>query len=271
MYDVPMGEQLDDDGDSLESIEGCLTDAQYNRDEHRKAVIDDILDNWVSQSHNGKFHAILATSSIPEAIKYYKLFAQRDCGLKTTAVFDPSDGNNESSIEKIDGIAQMLEDYNSLFGTCFNISGYASFKRDVCARLAHKTPYTAVENEPSKCLDILIVVDQMLTGYDSKWLNTLYMDKFYKWSNIEMIIQGISRTNRVFNDDKPHGIIRYYRRPYTMKNIIEYAFEQYSGQKPYGIFVAKLIQNLENMNAAFSDINDIFKIAGIPDFFKTSR
>lgn len=60
-----MGEQLDDDGDSLESIEGCLTDAQYNRDEHRKAVIDDILDNWVSQSHNGKFHAILATSSIP--------------------------------------------------------------------------------------------------------------------------------------------------------------------------------------------------------------
>lgn len=271
MYDVPMGEQLDDDGDSLESIEGCLTDAQYNRDEHRKAVIDDILDNWVSQSHNGKFHAILATSSIPEAIKYYKLFAQRDCGLKTTAVFDPSDGNNESSIEKIDGIAQMLEDYNSLFGTCFNISGYASFKRDVCARLAHKTPYTAVENEPSKCLDILIVVDQMLTGYDSKWLNTLYMDKFYKWSNIEMIIQAFSRTNRVFNDDKPHGIIRYYRRPYTMKNIIEYAFEQYSGQKPYGIFVAKLIQNLENMNAAFSDINDIFKIAGIPDFFKTSR
>lgn len=84
----------------------------------------------------------------------------------------------------------MLEDYNSLFGTCFNISGYASFKRDVCARLAHKTPYTAVENEPSKCLDILIVVDQMLTGYDSKWLNTLYMDKFYKWSNIEMIIQA---------------------------------------------------------------------------------
>ena len=97
------------------------------------------------------------------------------------------------------------------------------------------------------------------------------MDKFYKWSNIEMIIQAFSRTNRVFNDDKPHGIIRYYRRPYTMKNIIEYAFEQYSGQKPYGIFVTKLIQNLENMNAAFSDINDIFKIAGIPDFFKTSR
>ena len=56
-----------------------------------------------------------------------------------------------------------------------------------------------------------------------------------------------------------------------MKNIIEYAFELYSGQKPYGIFVAKLIQNLENMNAAISDINDIFKIAGIPDFFKTSR
>ena len=190
MDEVPMGEALDDDGDSLESIEGELPDAQYDRDEHRKAVVDDIIENWVSQSHNGKFHAMLATSSIPEAIKYYKELKSRNAGLKITAVFDPSDGNNAGSIEKIDGIAEILEDYKNTFGVFFNISSYANFKRDVCARLAHKMPYLAIENEPAKCLDILIVVDQMLTGYDSKWLNTLYMDKFYKWSNIEMIIQA---------------------------------------------------------------------------------
>lgn len=266
MDEVPMGEALDDDGDSLESIEGELPDAQYDRDEHRKAVVDDIIENWVSQSHNGKFHAMLATSSIPEAIKYYKELKSRNAGLKITAVFDPSDGNNAGSIEKIDGIAEILEDYKNTFGVFFNISSYANFKRDVCARLAHKMPYLAIENEPAKCLDILIVVDQMLTGYDSKWLNTLYMDKFYKWSNIEMIIQAFSRTNRVFTDDKPHGIIRYYRRPYTMKNIIEFAFEQYSGNKPYGIFVLKLKANLEGMNRAFEDIQNLFKIAGIEDF-----
>lgn len=92
------------------------------------------------------------------------------------------------------------------------------------------------------------------------------MDKTYRWSNIEMIIQAFSRTNRVFHNDKKHGIIKYYRRPYTMKNIIEYAFKSYSGDKPYGIFVLKLKQNLENINQAFLDIKSVFEIAGIPDF-----
>lgn len=266
MQDVAMGEELDGDGDALESIEGAFSESLYTCDKHRNAVIDDILDNWTSQSLGGKYHAILACSRIPEAIAYYQLFKKRDCGLKITAVFDPSDGNNEGSIEKIDGIHEILVDYKKMFGMEYGISNYASFKKDVCARLAHKEPYIAVENEKEKCIDILIVVDQMLTGYDSKWLNTLYMDKTYRWSNIEMIIQAFSRTNRVFQNDKKHGIIRYYRRPYTMKNIIEYAFKSYSGDKPYGIFVLKLKANLEKMNEMFEDIRAIYDAAGIPDF-----
>lgn len=265
---VPMGEERDDTGHPLDSIEGELIEAQYNNPDHRSKVVEDILDCWTEQSNNGKFHAMLATSSIPEAIEYYKLFKSKKCSLKITAVFDPSDGNNERSIEKTDGIAEILTDYNAMFDTNFNIPGYINFKRDVCSRLAHKDNYKAIENEPDKCLDILIVVDQMLTGFDSKWLNTLYMDKFYSWNNIEMIIQAFSRTNRVFTDDKPHGIIRYYRRPYTMKNIIAYAFEQYSGNKAYGIFVLKLKDNLKAMNDAFKEIKYIFTNAGISDFEK---
>lgn len=269
MCDVPMGEEIDDDGDTLESIEGYFTDKEiYDTDNHRKGVVDDILENWIIQSHNGKFHAMLSTSSIPEAIKYYKELKSRDAGLNVTAVFDPHDGNNAGSIEKIDGIAEILKDYNRIFGTAYTIPTYAGFKRDVCARLAHKMPYNAIENEPSKCINILIVVDQMLTGFDSKWLNTLYMDKFYKRNNIEMIIQAFSRTNRVFTDDKPHGIIRYYRRPYTMKNIIAYAFEQYSGNKSYGVFVLKLDKNLENMNSTYKEIKALFDSAKIIDFSK---
>lgn len=268
MQDVPMGEDLDGEGNSLESIEGAFSESLYTCDEHRNAVIDDILENWSIQSLDGKYHAILACSRIPEAIAYYRLFKARNCGLKITAVFDPSDGNNDGSIEKIEGIHEILVDYGKMYGTEYGISNYAAFKRDVCARLAHKSPYLAVENDKDKCLDILIVVDQMLTGYDSKWLNTLYMDKTYRWSNIEMIIQAFSRTNRVFQNDKKHGIIRYYRRPYTMKNIIEYAFKSYSGDKAYGIFVLKLKANLEKMNEVFSDIENIFKIADIPEFSK---
>lgn len=266
MEDVPMGEMLDDAGEVLESIEGALSEGQYNCPKHREAVVNDILENWVSQSLNGKYHAILACSSISEAMEYYKLLRWEESGLKVTAVFDPSDGNNEHSIEKIHGIHDILEDYGKMYDKNFGIANYALFKKDVCARLAHKQPYLAVENEKEKCLDILIVVDQMLTGYDSKWLNTLYMDKAYRWNNIEMIVQAFSRTNRVFQQDKKHGIIRYYRRPYTMQNIIEYAFKSYSGNKPYGIFVPKLKRNLEHMNQTFADIKDIFTLAGIADF-----
>ena len=268
MQDVPMGEELDNEGRALESIEGAFSESLYTCDEHRNAVIDDILENWTIQSINGKYHAILACSRIPEAIAYYKLFKERNSGLKITAVFDPSDDNNEGSIEKIEGIHEILVDYKELYGTEKGISSYAAFKNDVCARLAHKDAYLAVENDKDQCLDIVIVVDQMLTGYDSKWLNTLYLDKTYRWSNIEMIIQAFSRTNRVFLNDKKHGIIKYYRRPYTMKNIIEYAFKSYSGDKPYGIFVLKLKANLVKMNEAFSDIKCIFDMAGIPDFSK---
>ena len=264
MDEVPMGEEMDETGKRLESIEGEIPDSQYKSQKHRKKVIEDILENWVSQSHNGKFHAILATSSIPEAIEYYRLL--KNTGLKVTAVFDPSDGNNQKSIDKIDGIAEILVDYHKMFGKKYAISGYARFKKDVCDRLAHKDPYQTIEKEPDMCLNIVIVVDQLLTGYDSKWLNTLYLDKCYGWSNIEMVIQAFSRTNRIYDNDKPHGIIRYYRRPYTMKNIVAYAFEQYSGNKPYGIFVLKLKDNLQAMNQIFAEIKNLFELSGCPDF-----
>ena len=77
-------------------------------------------------------------------------------------------------------------------------------------RLAHKEVYRTVEKTPDKQLDLLIVVDQMLTGFDSKWINTLYLDKMLVYENI---IQAFSRTNRLFGPEKPFGLIRYYRRP----------------------------------------------------------
>ena len=74
-------------------------------------------------------------------------------------------------------------------------------------RLAHKKPYLNIEHDHAQQIDLLIVVSQMLTGYDSKWVNTLYVDKVMKYVDI---IQSFSRTNRLFGPDKPFGIIRYY-------------------------------------------------------------
>lgn len=94
-------------------------------------------------------------------------------------------------------------------------------------------------------LDLLIVVDQMLTGFDSKWVNTLYMDKILQYENL---IQAMSRTNRLFkSNEKPYGVIKYYRRPFTMKAYIDEAVKTYSGDKPTVLFVEKLPYNLKSL------------------------
>lgn len=126
--------------------------------------------------------------------------------------------------------------------------------------MAHKKPYERIVNEPEKQIDLLIVVDQMLTGFDSKWINTLYMDKVLLYENI---IQAFSRTNRLFGPDKPFGTIRYYRKPHTMERNINAAVKLYSGDKPLGLFVQHLAENLKQMNELFKDISDLFSNAGV--------
>lgn len=138
-------------------------------------------------------------------------------------------------------------------------------KKDIAARLAHKRPYERIVNEPAKQIDLLIVVDQMLTGFDSKWINTLYMDKVLQYENI---IQAFSRTNRLFGPDKPFGTIRYYRKPHTMERNINAAVKLYSGDKPLGLFVQHLVENLKRMNELYDGIFDLFHNAGIENFEK---
>lgn len=130
-------------------------------------------------------------------------------------------------------------------------------------RLAHKDVYKGINNKPEQQLNLLIVVDQMLTGFDSKWLNTLYMDKVMYF---EGIIQAFSRTNRLSGNDKRHGTICYYRKPHSMEKYIEAAFKLYSGDKPFGIFVNKIEKNVAEMNRIADSIVQIFKDNKIENF-----
>lgn len=266
MNDVPMAGRYNDSGIYEKGIEDYLTKAQYDADKHREAVASDILENWQVLSRNNKFHAILATSSIPEAISYYKLFKSKNSGLKIAALFDQNIDNTDGAIPKEDAVVEMLEDYNKRFGQNFTIPSYQKYKKDVARRLAHKKPYLGIENNPAEQLDLLIVVDQMLTGFDSKWVNTLYLDKVLRYENI---IQAFSRTNRLFNEhEKPFGIIRYYRKPHTMARNVRSAVKLYSGDKPLGLFVDKLEQNIKSMNYIYHDIFDLYEAAGVSNFEK---
>ena len=214
-----------------------------------------IRDNWIRLSHDGKFHAIFATSSIPEAIEYYRLIKELMPELKTTCLFDPNIDNDGGVVFKEDGLVEIISDYNERYGMDFNIPTHAKFKKDIALRLAHKEQYKRIEREPQKQLDLLIVVDQMLTGFDSKWSIHYIWIKFWSMKNI---IQAFSRTNRLFGPDKPFGVIRYYRKPHTMEQNVARAVKLYSGDKPIGLFVEKLSHNLEKLNDIFNDMAELF-------------
>lgn len=262
---VKMAGYIGDDGKYVRGIEDYLPRSQYQTEEHVNTVVQDITDNWMTLSHNSKFHAIFATSSIPEAISYYRMIKKAMPTLKVTCLFDPSIDNNGGVVFKEDGLVEIIEDYNARYEQEFSLKSYDKLKKDIATRLAHKKPYQLIERTPEKQLDLLIVVDQMLTGFDSKWINTLYMDKVLRYENI---IQAFSRTNRLFGPDKPFGTIRYYRYPHTMEQNIEKAVKLYSGDKPLGLFVEKLEYNLNKMNAIFDDISELFTRSGIPNFEK---
>ena len=260
---LPMTGGKDALGEEIKGIEDYIPNTQYEGEEHQKAVVEDICENWQTQSRNSKFHAIFATSSIPEAIQYYKRFREAAPWLKVTALFDPNIDNNGKGITKEEGLKEIVEDYNARYGQDFSIPTFAKMKKDIAARLAHKLPYQRIERTPEKQLDLLIVVDQMLTGFDSKWINTLYLDKVLQYENL---IQAFSRTNRLFGDDKQFGTIKYYRRPHTMEKNIADAVKEYSGDKPFGLFVDKLDKNVEKLNALYAEIKDLFVSAGIEEF-----
>lgn len=265
MNEVEMAGDYDASGKYVTGIEDHIPETQYDRPEHYNHVIEDILDNWLVLSQNSKFHAIFATSSIPMAITYYRALKVAAPHLKISALFDPTIDNDGGSQYKEEALVEIIQDYNARYNQDFKVPTWHKMKKDIAARMSHKQPYQRIEREPEKQLDIMIVVDQMLTGFDSKWVNTLYMDKRMQYENI---IQAFSRTNRLFGPDKPHGTIRYYRRPHTMHRNIDAAIKLYSGDKVTGLFVQHLDFNLDVMNATFYEIEKLFESAGVSNFEK---
>jgi len=275
LNEMDMAGHKNDDGKYIKGVEDYLPNVQYSTTKHQTAVVDDIITNWVTLSQNSKFHAILATSSIPEAIEYYRLLKSKAPDLRVTALFDPhtdlqGDGAVEDERFKQAGLEEIIGDYNiRYFGKSdvFKVASHAKFKKDLAWRLAHKEVYKNIE--PGKQLDLLIVVKQMLTGFDSKWVNTLYIDKLMEYAHI---IQAFSRTNRLFDPyEKPFGVIRYYRRTHTMERNIKLAVKAYSGDKEFALYVDKLPENIRKMNQLYDEIRTVFERAGVSDFTRLPK
>ena len=203
----------------------------------KRAVVEAILDRHDAATGGRRFNALLATASINDAIEYFALFkeaqAQRQQAepawqpLNIAAVFSPpadvsadvkqlqedlpqeQEDNKHDPDAKKTALKAIIADYNARFGTNHRIEEFDAYYQDVQQRIKDQQfPNADLPLKGREKLDIVIVVDMLLTGFDSKYLNTLYVDKSLKHHGL---IQAFSRTNRVLNDTKPTGNILDFR------------------------------------------------------------
>lgn len=200
-----------------------------------RAVINAILDKHDSATSQRRFNAILATAKINDAIEYYQQFKAiqvekqaEDSSfepLNIACVFSPpaegnkdvqqlqedleqeKEDNKQQPDEKKKALTAIIEDYNRQYGTNHKISEFDLYYQDVQQRIKDQK-YSNADYPRKNKIDVVIVVDMLLTGFDSKYLNTLYVDKNLKHHGL---IQAFSRTNRVLNDSKPWGNVLDFR------------------------------------------------------------
>jgi type I restriction enzyme, R subunit len=213
----------------------------------KPAIVEAILAKHDAATAGRKYNAILATASINDAIEYYRLFQeiQTETGdfklLNIACVFSPpAEGNkdvqqiqedlpqekadNEQEPDhKKEALAAIIADYNDRYGTNHSINEFDLYYQDVQKRIKDQQ-YPNSDLPHAQKIDITIVVDMLLTGFDSKYLNTLYVDKNLKYHGL---IQAFSRTNRVLNDTKPYGNVLDFRQ---QDKAVDDAIGLFSGQ-----------------------------------------
>lgn len=217
----------------------------------QRAVVEAILAKHEAATNQRRFNAVFATASINDAISYYRLFkaVQSDyqakdsefTPLNITCVFSPpANGNKDVKQlqedlpqEKADNrqepeqkkaaLQEIIADYNAQYGTSHTVSEFDRYYQDVQQRIKDQQ-YPNTDLAHKHKLDLTIVVDMLLTGFDSKYLNTLYVDKNLKHHGL---IQAFSRTNRVLNDTKPYGNILDFR---GQEQAVDDAIALFSGE-----------------------------------------
>lgn len=218
----------------------------------KQAVVDAILSKHDAATHSRRFNAILATASINEAIEYYGLFRRAQESLmqqnenyeplNIACVFSPpAEGNKDiqqiqedlpqeqndnckEPEEKKKALKTIIDDYNRQYKTNHTIAEFDTYYQDVQKRIKDQQ-YSNKDYPHKNKIDITIVVDMLLTGFDSKYLNTLYVDKNLKYHGL---IQAFSRTNRILNDTKPYGNILDFR---GQQDAVDEAIALFSGEK----------------------------------------
>jgi type I restriction enzyme R subunit len=253
-----------------------------------EAVVGEILKKHDSATNQRRFNSVLATASINNAIEYYELFKQAQAAklaeddsykpLNIACVFSPpaegnkdvqqlqedlvteKEDNKKDPEEKKKALKKIIADYNAQYCTNHTISEFDSYYQDVQQRIKDQK-YTNKDHPHKDKIDIVIVVDMLLTGFDSKYLNTLYVDKNLKYHGL---IQAFSRTNRVLNDTKPYGNILDFR---YQEDAVNTAIARFSGQDKDRAKEIWLVdpapQVIEKLDSAVSDLEKFMDSQGL--------
>ncbi|MGE3601285.1 MAG: type I restriction endonuclease subunit R [Dehalococcoidia bacterium] len=256
----------------------------------KQAVVEAILDNHATATGGGRFNALFATASINDAIEYYQLFhesqAQRRAAdaespfLKVAAVFSPPAEGNRDVLQIQEDLPQerednrkdpegkkaalrdIIADYNNQYQTNHSLGEFDQYYQDVQKRIKDQQyPNRDLPFKGREKIDITIVVDMLLTGFDAKYLNTLYVDKNLRYHGL---IQAFSRTNRVLNATKPHGQILDFRQ---QRDNVDAAIALFSGVHPDRAREIWLVDKapvvIEQFQKAVADLGEFMESQGL--------
>lgn len=236
-------------------VEDINKDEVWMSDDRIELIVRHIIENHDKYTRNRQYSSILTVSSIPALIKYYQVFKkvnqEYDHPLKVAGVYslEPNEGTKEANNEEMktetkrEHLETIMKDYNENFDT--------NFTTDMIKEYFNNVSKNVKKGVKDNKIDVLIVVDMFLTGFDSKVLNTLYIDKNLKHHDL---IQAYSRTNRVEKETKPFGKIVNYR---DLKEATDNALQLFSQtedtdrvlMKSYDEYKAEFIDALAELKA----------------------
>ncbi len=237
------------------------TASAYMDDKRMNEIVDFIIDNYNTSTYDKDFNAIFAVAGIPMLQKYYDLFKERNHDLKIATIYtyhqneeteDHLTSLNEGFVEygtTRDKLDTQIEDYNKIFGTDYDSNNFNLYYDDINKRMKNRQ------------IDLLLVANMFLTGFDAKKLNTLYVDKNLSYHGL---VQAFSRTNRVLNEKKKFGKVTCFR---DLKTDTDEAIRLYSNSAANEFVLMKPYEKLvEEFNVRAADLLDKFES---PDFVGT--
>jgi type I restriction enzyme R subunit len=239
-----------------EEVYSIKINEAYASEERLNLIVDHILDSYNAKTKDREFNAIFAvsqkTKDNPSGFihDYYKLFKEKikerniDFKLATIFTYAANENLDEKEKHSQELLDEYMADYNKMFGTNFNTETMREYHRDVCKRMKTRE------------IDLLLVINMFLTGFDSKLLNTLYVDKNLEYHGL---LQAFSRTNRIYNAHKSHGNIVCYR---PLHKEVDKAIALFSNNSPpEDIFIEPYKKLVEIFNNDLKELHKLVKSA----------